>query len=135
MATNMSRTLEMLRQQGHFPWIVERFVKGWGRSDLFKIIDVIFLTRKGVVGIQVCGTDFQEHIRKITKEEKDYTKHWLKTKGNELILIGWRKLKLKRGGKAFRYHPRIVIFELKNNTIGFKEVDYKWLRKRNEKGK
>lgn len=76
------------------------------RIDLFGIIDIIALTPKGVVGIQVCGADFQPHIRKMTEENWDATRDWLATPGTTLILWSWRKVKAKRGGKRYLYKPR-----------------------------
>ena len=35
---------------------------------------------------------------------------WIE-KGGGLMLIGWRKIKLKRGGKAMRWAPRIKYYK------------------------
>jgi len=106
--SNTSRTLEYIRSQGWEADIVERFNPYAGkfgqRKDLFGIIDIIALGECGIIGIQSCGQSFAEHDRKIL--ENPLALKWLE-KGGELMLIGWRKVKLKRGGKAMRWSPRI----------------------------
>lgn len=110
--SSTSRTLKYLRGQGWEVDIVERFnpyVGKFGiRKDLFGIIDIIALAEHSIVGIQSCGQSFAEHKKKIL--EAPLSLEWLKS-GGRLILIGWRKLKLKRGGKAMRWTPRIYEFK------------------------
>ena len=45
---------------------------------------------------------------------------WLNCDG-KLELWGWRKLKLKRGSKAYRWRPRIATFYINNGYLGVKE--------------
>jgi hypothetical protein len=80
------------------------------RQDLFGIIDVISLDpERGVVGVQCCaGSGFKNHLNKLLVERHQETYEWLRTPGTSLELWGWRKLKLKRGGKATRWKPRIL---------------------------
>jgi hypothetical protein len=106
-----------LRQQGRVCGIVERynaFVGPHGiRQDLFGIIDIIALDpERGVVGIQSCGSDFAAHERKILEERAQESIDWLSTPGAKLELWGWRRVKLKRGGKAMRWAPRLREFTL-----------------------
>lgn len=106
------RTIRELKNQGRRCAIVERWNQHAGphgiRQDLFGIIDVLALDpERGVVGIQCCGQDFAGHIRKITEERSHETIDWLETPGTSLEVWGWRKVKLKRGGKAMRWKPRI----------------------------
>jgi hypothetical protein len=85
------------------------------RQDLFGIIDIIALDpERGVIGIQSCGSDFAEHWRKLTIERNQETFDWLSTPGAALELWGWRKVKLKRGGLAMRWEPRIKEVFLKD---------------------
>jgi hypothetical protein len=80
---------------------------------LFGIIDVIALDpQRGVVGVQSCGQNFAEHERKFFDERAQACIDWLQTPGTVLELWGWRKVKLKRGGKAERWAPRIREFTL-----------------------
>ena len=103
------RTLRYLREQGHVAAIVEKWNPHVGiRQDLFGFIDIIALDpEKGVIGVQSTGQDFAGHYRKLTTERYQEVSDWLKTPGTSLLLIGWRKLKVKRGGKAMRWSPRI----------------------------
>lgn len=111
MISNTSRTLEYIRSQGWEADKVEQFNQHAGpfgqRKDLFGIIDIIALTEHGITGIQSCGQSFSEHDKKIL--ESPLSLLWLQ-KGGSLMLIGWRKIKLKRGGKALRWSPRIKFY-------------------------
>jgi hypothetical protein len=107
------RTLAYLKDQGLVCGICERWIPnpkmpgGGIRKDLFGFIDIITISKaNGVVGIQSCGQDFSRHFRKITEEKAEEVRAWLEA-GAKLQLIGWRKLKLNRGGIAMRWTPRI----------------------------
>ena len=106
------RTLKYFKSKGYDTGIVERFIKSgtFGhRIDLFHIIDLIVLDPNfGIIGVQSCGQAFSEHERKLLIEEKKNTIKWLTTPHTKLILMGWRKVKLKRRGKAMRWKPRIA---------------------------
>jgi len=84
---------------------------GGYRKDFMGIIDIICFDDKSTIGVQSCGQNFAEHKRKLYNHES--TKSWINDH-RQLWLIGWRKLKLKRGGKAMRWMPRIEIFENKS---------------------
>ena len=106
------RTIRALRDMGRKCAIVEKFNPYVGshgiRQDLFSIIDILCLDpERGVVGIQSCGSAFSEHYRKMTIEHAQETIDWLTTPGTCLELWGWRKLKLKRGGKAMVWRPKV----------------------------
>lgn len=111
--TNTQRTLRALRQRGLVAAIVERWNQYAGvhgiRQDLFNIIDVLALDpQKGVIGVQSCaGSGWSAHWRKLTEEQAQSTIDWLSTPGCSLELWAWRKVKLKRGGKAERWEPRV----------------------------
>jgi len=107
--TNTARTLKYYRDLGYYCWIVERynyFTKK--RTDLFNIIDIIAIGQN-TIGIQSCGQAFSEHDHKI--RESMYLEPWLKA-GNKLILMGWRRVKKTRGGKAMIWMPRIKEYKL-----------------------
>lgn len=111
------RTLQALRAQGRKCGMVERFNAHVGphgiRQDLFGIIDIIALDpERGVVGIQSTGSAFAEHERKILEDHRQDTIDWLSTPGTTLELWGWRKVKVKRGGQAMRWAPRVRTFAL-----------------------
>ncbi len=102
--TNTARTLQLLRGRGFKCGIVERynsFTKQ--RFDLFGIIDIIAIKEHLLVGVQSCGSAYSEHMKKILASESAV--EWLES-GSELLLVGWRKLKKKRGGKAMVWSPR-----------------------------
>lgn len=109
------RTLRALRDQGMRCGIVERYVAKAGpygkKFDLFGIIDIICLDPvRGVIGVQSTGTGFRDHFLKMTEEHGQETLDWIRTPGTVLQLWGWRKVKVKRGGKAMVYEPRIHEF-------------------------
>ncbi len=120
------RTLRELRDKGRICGIVERFNSFAGqfgkRFDLFGFIDIIALdTAVGIIGVQSCGQSFSEHLKKITEEKNDECFEWLRC-GGKVELWGWRKLKLKRGGKAMRWKPRIAHIYLEGEEIKYNEL-------------
>lgn len=111
------RTLAVLRDRGMEVAIVEKWNAHVGphgiRQDLFGIIDILALDGiNGIIGVQSCGQAFSEHHKKLTEERAQQTIAWLSTKGCRLELWGWRKVKLKRGGKAVRWRPRMRTYFL-----------------------
>ena len=112
--TPTQRTLRELRRQGRIVDVCERWIVnparpgGGFRKDLFGFIDLIVLDpEQGIVAIQSCGKSFKAHLDKILDSEvTEYVREWLLCKGS-LELWGWRKVKLKRGGKAMRWRPRV----------------------------
>lgn len=114
------RTIKALRDQGRICGIVERFNPHVGpfgiRQDLFGFIDIIVIDPEhGIMAIQSTGQDFSGHIRKLTEERNEAMYEWLKHARVELW--GWRRVKLKRGGKALRWKPRIADFSLDGEEI------------------
>lgn len=110
MNSATQRTLKYFRDDGYIVGKVECW-NSWTnqRKDLFNIIDFIALKGDSLIGIQSCGQAFSEHKKKI--EAEPLAREWLKT-GSKLVLIGWRKLLKKRGGKLKVWVPRIYWFEL-----------------------
>lgn len=109
--SSMQLMLRELRRQNRKHGIVERFVHnrkpGGIRSDLFGIFDLIALgPGRQIVGIQTCKEDFSAHYRKITELNVDNAVDWMIC-GGKIELWDWRKLKVKRGGKATRWYPRV----------------------------
>ena len=112
MAKSLSptqRTLRELRARGLECAVVERWLAGPKlRQDMFGIIDIIALGPSGVIGVQSCGDSFSQHWNKLTVEKYQETFNWLSTPGNSLVIYAWRKVKVKRGGLAERWMPRVV---------------------------
>lgn len=112
MSSPLQRTKkEQIETLGRSCDVVERFVynRGHGyRSDLFGLFDLVSMNPgEGIIGIQCCAADFSAHYKKITIEKRDKALEWLDSDG-KIELWSWRKLKVKRGGKAVRWTPRIV---------------------------
>jgi hypothetical protein len=110
--SNTSRTLQYIRSQGWEADKVEQFNAYAGkfgqRKDMFGFGDIVAMGENSIIAIQSCGQAYAEHNRKITEDEKvaPMALRWLQC-GGRLMLIAWRKVKLKRGGKAMRWQPRI----------------------------
>lgn len=114
------RTLKAMREQGRLCGIVERFLAHAGpfgkRQDLFGFIDIIVIDPSdGIVAIQSCGQSFSEHIKKLIEDRNENVFEWCKHAKCELW--GWRKLKVKRGGKAMRWYPRVADITVEGEDI------------------
>ena len=94
---------------------MERFLSFAGkygrRVDLWGIIDIIAMNGTDILAVQSCGQSFSEHDKKILASPM--ASKWLRS-GGKLMLVGWRKLKVKRGGKAMRWVPRVKNYSLKD---------------------
>ncbi|GAH02053.1 unnamed protein product [marine sediment metagenome] len=116
MSKNTERTLKYLRNEGYIAEVVERFIAfpppHGHRKDFLGIIDIIAFNEVVTLGVQSCGQAFAAHLKKMN--ESEMTPRWLESVDRELWLIGWRKLKVKRGGKLKVWKPRIQIFEREN---------------------
>ena len=115
--SNTSRTLEYIRSQGWKADKVEQFNPYAGRfgirKDAFGILDILALGEGKIIGIQSCGQAFAEHDRKIL--DSPNALKWLEC-GGGLMLIGWRKIKLRRGSKAMRWSPRLREYKIEDFT-------------------
>ena len=105
-----SKTAALYREKGYRVAKLEYTSRGL-RHDLFGFIDGVAFGIGHTIYLQACGSDWQEHVRKIQGPCAEDAKLVLMA-GNEIHLIGWRKLKVKRGGKAVRWTPRIREFTL-----------------------
>lgn len=124
---SLQRSREELKRQGYDTWIVEKPFNPYTkrREDLFNCMDVIGIRDDihGVTGIQACGSDYQEHIRKILEGYTDAKGHvigpnshirgWLKA-GNRLFIWSWTK----RGGRSERKLWTLREAEFVINTSG-----------------
>ena len=112
------RTIKLMKEQGRKCGIVEKFNAHVGkfgiRQDLFGFIDIICIDPEdGIIAVQSFGQDYSGHVKKMTEERNEAVYEWLKHAPVELI--GWRKVKLKRGGKAMRWMPRIADISIGDN--------------------
>ena len=120
--TPTQRTMKELKDRGIRAAVVEKWnmhvIRPGGgrgiRQDLFGIIDILALDHsRGFVGIQVTsGNEFSSHHKKLTQEKPEECINWLKTPRGYLELWAWRKVKVKRGGKAKVWKPRIREYRL-----------------------
>lgn len=91
--------------------------------DFFNIIDILVLTKDGIVGVQSCGQAFSAHRIKIMEEEIVNTKKWLRTPKTRLVLIGWRKLRVPGTPKQKKFYPRIAWITIdKKGDLHFSEI-------------
>lgn len=103
------RTIRALKNEGTICGIVEKFNPHVGphgiRQDLFGFLDVIALSPNGIIGVQCCaGSGHAAHKAKILANE--VAPEWLKS-GGRIQIWSWSKKKLKRGGVAMRWQPRM----------------------------
>ena len=108
--TPTQRTLAAMREQGRVCGIVEKFNSFVGphgiRQDFLGFIDIICVDPvQGIVAVQSCGQDWSDHVRKMLEERNENMFAWIKHAPIELW--AWRKVKLKRGGSAERWMPRV----------------------------
>lgn len=107
MTSPTQRSKALLQEQGYHVAIVERWCSFTRRRhDLFGFADLLAI-REGETPllVQVTSTGVSSRVRKIL--ESDLAPLTLKS-GFRIQVHGWRKLKVKRGGKAMRWSPRIV---------------------------
>lgn len=117
--SNTSRTLEYIRSQGWVADKVEQFNAYAGkfgqRKDMFGFGDIVAMGENSIIAIQSCGQSYAAHDKKITEDEKvaPNARLWLQN-GGRLLLVGWRKVKLRRGRKAMRWQPRIKEYKVED---------------------
>jgi len=101
-----ARTLAQLKKYGIPACVVERWVApAQKRIDMFGFADIVAIYPDGITAIQVTsGSNHSKHKIKIL--ENDKAPMWLE-RGGLISLWSWSKKKLKRGGKAVRWVPRI----------------------------
>ena len=122
-------TLKWLKDRDFMTGIVERWVPnpkypgGGKRIDLFGFIDIIAIRNGMTYGVQSCGQNHAEHADKITGECKDKVMRWLECPSNRLVLMSWRKVKLKRGGKKMIWRPRICMYRKIGDSLEVTDWD------------
>jgi len=78
------------------------------RRDLFGFLDVIALDPvRGITGVQCCArSGHAAHRRKILEDCTEAAMAWLEC-GGKVEIWSWAKQKVKRGGKAVRWTPKV----------------------------
>ena len=114
MTSPTQRSLKLLRDEGYFAQVVERFNPyARIRIDLFKFIDLVAIRKDkpGVLGVQTTsGAHLAERIKKAIKFKE--MEVWLKA-GNTLEFHGWRKLKNLPGNRL--WDCKREVFTLKDH--------------------
>lgn len=122
MATiSLQRSRELLKEQGYATDITEQPFNQYTkrRKDLFNLFDLVGIRSdvSGVTGIQACGEDVSDHVKKVINGFTDpagrsippnpYIRIWLQA-GNRAFIWAWRK----RGerGKRKEWQLREVEF-------------------------
>lgn len=112
------RTLKYFRDNGYICDMVERWIRnkkhpaGGFRKDFLGFGDILAFNKTETVLIQSCGSDFAAHLKKILDlPNAGYDPlRWLVNQDRRIILMGWRKVKKKRGGKLMIFKPRLAEF-------------------------
>lgn len=116
------RTLKLLRDEGYSPWVVESYNAFSGkRNDMYGFADIIAIDDEQTLAVQVCGADFSSHVHKMTEEAAPAVTAWLKGRDRKALLVGWRKVKARRGGKLMIFRPRIIEFRLDGGLLSMRE--------------
>ena len=102
MSITRKKTIEYFKNQGY---VIDK-VDCWNAytnktKDLFSVFDMIAVRKGEVVFIQICGRDFQPHVRKM--QASRVVSLLSEMENITVMLIGWRKLK-------GRWSPRVKIF-------------------------
>ena len=107
------RTKGIFNELGYTTQLVERFIPGVGiRKDFLGCIDVVAMSIDDdkIIGIQCFSTAWSAHKKKIIDGEEPYAldgvRFWLELGYTEMWFLGFRKLKVKRGGSAIKWVPR-----------------------------
>ena len=116
--TPTQRSLDLLRRSGWIPWVVERWIpQARKRLDLWNFGDILamptgprstlsasWLAEPLLIVQTTSGSNVSARRDKIL--DNPGARQWLEL-GHQISIHGWRKLKVKRGGKAVRWTPRI----------------------------
>ena len=126
--TPTQRTLKYLRDVGYLADVIERWIPipkipgGGKRKDFLGFADILAFNSLQTLLVQSCGSNYSEHVKKIKSSE--FLPQWLESKNRRFLLLGWRKVKKKRGGKLMVFKPRVGIFWLnKNGSLGYSESE------------
>lgn len=101
------RTLAYYKDLGYTCAITEHWNQ-WARirQDLFGFCDVVAIREGETVCVQACaGASVAARVSKI---EKHPNYPIVKSAGWKITVIGWRKVKVTRGGKDTKWSERII---------------------------
>jgi hypothetical protein len=97
-------TLKWLRAEGYEAQVVERWNQfAMRRIDLYGIIDIVAIKPGQILGVQSTSMAAKgKHLEKLYASR--LSPLWLQA-GGKLLLVCWRLLLEKRGGKRKSYQP------------------------------
>lgn len=106
------RSLAHLRDTGWSPWVVERWIpQARKRLDLWHFGDIIAqkLGERPTIIQTTSGAHVAARVAKIREDPyaSEQARIWLAS-GGRIVVHGWRKVKVKRGGSAMRWQLREV---------------------------
>lgn len=119
-------TLAELHKQGWLAEVVEKRLPRLNISkDLFGFLDILAIKDGCTLGVQVTsGSNVGSHVKKITSAP---ALGMVLKAGWRVELHGWRKVKLKRGGRKEVYRCRVIRIEIATpdatNVGGFGVVE------------
>lgn len=131
----LQRSKALLEADGWKVGIVERWIqRAFIRVDLFGLFDLVCIRsdRVGVMGIQCCGEDVQEHCRKYLegyvdiKKGKTYYPNdclpiWLKG-GNTFFIWSWRLRKHEGTRQTYQLRQIEMIINKSNGQVEAHEI-------------
>ena len=119
MTTRMQRSLKVLKEQDLVYWRCETWNSFTKRKiDVFNIIDILVLG-DNIKALQICGSDYQSHVKKI--RESEYTIPWLQA-GGSLEIWSWRQYLKKRNMKAKEWRCLVADVLLVDGGIFVEEL-------------
>lgn len=99
------RSLKHLRDSG---CQLVQVVEHWNphariRQDLFGLFDILALRDGETIAVQCTSTGVAERIRKLSESDNIAA---VRNANWRILVHGWRKVKVKRGGKAMKWELR-----------------------------
>jgi len=116
MSSPTQRSLKWLRERGFRAQVVERWNQyAMRRIDLFGVGDIVAVGGKIILLQTTSGGGLTARIKKCREEDHARAiREWIRA-GGLFLLHGWRTIK-------GRWRPRIVLSEIVDGELQFKEV-------------
>lgn len=132
VASQLPRTLKILRDRGYFAEKVEQIVHGtFIKRDCFGAFDILAVKsdEPGALGVQVCASDRKaDHVAKLREIEAVWA--WLRA-GNRILIHSWRKRRERHPKTKNWSAPRWAVVELYISLEDLMpEPDWKAVRER-----
>lgn len=107
MSSPTQRSLKYFRDRNSLVEVVERWnPHSKTRHDLFNVFDLVAVEPSNICGVQVTSdSNMAARMTKISDSAQAVL--WMSA-GGTIEVHGWKKVKVKRGGKAVRWRVRIA---------------------------